>query len=184
MNSLHISRIALSVRARIPGRAFTAYFPSPVESLGKQLASQVHECVRKLELGYYPALEFIKQQDCVEQFILDALEQVSEYALQWSKNEIYSLLRPVFSNVSIESIQLVCNTLPGIRPGQNHAQVLLAAHFTPDTIKFELNVAIVQKQAFSPGVEKNDLQTATKKTVLRWLNESFTAVNISSTRME
>lgn len=178
MSQLHVTRIALSLRATIPARLFEQYFPSSIETLGTQLASQVRDCVHKLNLGYFPALDFIKQQACVEPYLFDALEQVSEFALQISENEIYTLLRPIFSNVAIESLQLVCNTMPVVRPGQNHALALLSAHFTPNVIKCELNVAMLQKHAPTSGLE-----SAAKKAVMRWLSEVFTEIEISSARL-
>lgn len=181
---MHLSRIALSVRARIPETVFATEFPSPVSTLGTQVATQVLECANALALGYYPALDFAKQQDCIEPFIIDALEQVSEFTLHWSKNEIFALLRPIFSNVVIESQQLVCNTMPTVRPGQAQALTLLAAHFTPDVIKCELNVAMLHKHAPDPNADQSQLASAAKKTVHRWLSESFIDVDISSARKE
>ena len=180
---MHITRIAHSVRASIPGSAFTQFFPSPIESLGAALAEQAHQCACELGLGYYPPLDFVRQQDCVDTYLLDAVDQVAEFALNHSKQEIYSLLQPVFSNVAIESLQLVCHTMPSVRPGQNHALTLLAAHYTPDVVKCELDVAMLQKHGPASAVERLDLVTASKKMLLRWLAESFADVNISSSRM-
>ena len=178
MSTLHVATIAMTARATIPDYAFEQQFPSSLDTLGMQLARQVHDYVKQQQIGYYPALDFIKQQNCVEPFLFDALEQVAEFAMAMSEREIYSLLSPVFSNVVIESMQLIAYTMPVVRFAKDGDIAELARHFTPNAIKFDLHVSMIQKHEPSKTLDK-----AAKQMVLRWLSEPFKEIEVTSSRL-
>lgn len=67
---------------------------------------------------------------------------------------------------------------PGVRPGKPNANATLARHYTPNILKFELLVSVLQKQAPQEGFEKY-----ADNTVYRWLSEVFEDVDIVSARL-
>lgn len=202
MSSLHVARIAITARGTIPDYAFAQTFSSSLQALGSQLAQQVHEYVQQEGLGYYPPLDYflvqkvyeqkdLKQevteqnvrqhnqvQRYVEPYLLDAVKEVAQWAVEMGRREILSLLQPVFSSVVIDNIQAIAFTMPTVRFGQTGALPQLAKHFTPNSIKFDLTLSMLQKHEAEAGLEK-----AASHMVLRWLSEPFLAIEVTSARL-
>ena len=207
MSSLHVARIAITARGTIPDYAFAQTFSSSLQALGSQLAQQVHEYVQQEGLGYYPPLDFFYEQNVreqkvyeqkdlkqevteqnvrqhnqaqryVEPYLLDAVKEVAQWAVEMGRREILSLLQPVFSSVVIDNIQAIAFTMPTVRFGQTGALPQLAKHFTPNSIKFDLTLSMLQKHEVEAGLEK-----AASHMVLRWLSEPFLAIEVTSARL-
>jgi len=186
MSPLHVARIAITARGIIPDYAFAQTFSSSLSSLGEQLAQQVHACVQREGLGYYPPLEFFQKQNLQEQsnnggvepYLLDAVQEVAQWACEMGRREILSLLRPVFSSVVVDNVQSIAFTMPTVRYGQTDALAQLARHYTPNSIKFDLTLSMLQKHVVEDGLEK-----AASHMVLRWLGEPFQHIEVTSSRM-
>lgn len=178
MSKLHIVKVALIVRAKLPHYAFQQHVPGNIDGLGEQIAVQVSEYVKQQQLGYYPALEYFQNQAGVDDYLLDAVEQTSVLAVSMCKQEVKKILQPIFSTVQVGTCQSLAYTMPTIRPNQPHALKRLAEHFVPDRVKFELEVSLIQRHEPVEGIEKS-----AKQMVLRWLKDAFDELEVSSTRV-
>jgi len=67
--------------------------------------------------------------------------------------------------------------MPPVRMSQRNARSLLARHFLPNTLKFELLLSLIQRQ---PPVEA--IADRMNNMVFRWLDEGFDAIEINSVR--
>jgi len=178
MGSLHVARIALTIKARLPLEALQQHFPAPVQSLGEQLAQQAVEYVRQHSLGYFPALEYFQEHGGIDAYLLDAAAQMSLLTVTMTKQEVGRVLQPLFSSVSVGTVQSLASTMPTVRPSQPNALQQLADHYLPNKVKFEVLVSFLQKTAPEPGVEK-----AARQIALRWLDEIFPELEVTSARL-
>ena len=178
MASIHIAKIALIIKAKLPLEALQQHFPTPVITLGEQLAQQAIAYVKRESLGYYPALEYFQEHGGIDAYLLDAAGQMSLLTVTMTKQEVSRVLQPLFSSVSIGTVQSLAYTMPTVRPSQPHAEQLLAAHYLPDKVKFEATVSLLQKKLPQPGIEN-----AAKQIALRWLDEVFAEVEVTSARL-
>jgi hypothetical protein len=176
--SLHIANIELTVKARLPREALQQHFPEPVETLGEQLAQQAMDYADQHQLGYFPALEYFQENGGIDTYLLDAAGQISLLAVTMTKQEVGRVLQPVFSSVRVGVVQSLAYTLPPIRPSQSQAKKLLAEHYLPDTVKFEVFVSLMQKKPPQAGIEN-----AARQIALRWLDEIFPEIEVTSARL-
>lgn len=189
---LHVVRVSLIVQLQVPEALFASQFPASIKLLGGRVAQQVIEFCEREKLNYFPALDFIQQQQAVDAFLLDAIKETADTAILLCTSEVQKLLTPVYSNVHIESAQCLAYSMPGCRPGGNailsdsdksppetaNVQQQLAHHYTPDTIKLQLTLSLIQKH--EPGSE---IQKYVSETAYRWLDEVFPAPVISAVRI-
>lgn len=178
MSGLHVTRVELSVKVVVPIALLQKHLPAPIDKLGEQLAGEVHKQATSQNLGYYPALDYFKDQGEFPAYLLDAVDEVFSLATGIATHKINEVLVPIFSNVKINNIQCMAYALPGIRPGKPNAKAILARHYTPNILKFELLVSVLQKQSPQEGFEKY-----ADNTVYRWLSEVFETVEIVSARL-
>ena len=146
--------------------------------MGGQLANEVDKRIGKLRLGYYPALDYFKDTGDFPHYLLEAVDEVSSLAIDIATQKINDVLVPIFSNVKLSNVQCLAYALPSVRPGKNNAKNALANHYTPNVIKFELVVSVLQKHKPQEGFEKY-----ADNTVYRWLSEVFDSVEITSARL-
>lgn len=178
MSSLHVAKVKLSVKVVVPILLLQKHLPAPIDKLGEQLASEVHKKVTESGLGYYPALDYFRDQASFPVYLLDAVDEVSSLAADIATRIVSDVLVPIFSNVKLANIQCLAYALPGVRPGLPDAKNALALHYTPNQLKFELIVSVLQKNPPQEGFEKY-----ADNTVYRWLSEVFEVVNISWARL-
>lgn len=146
---------------------------------GPNLAAQIDAFVRREKLGYYPALEFFNGRDAVDPMLIAAVEEIAHFACEYAKAEAHNRLWAAFSRVHVQHVQALAFTLPGVRTQQADALDALAAHLTPNVVKLELVVSLLQKGPAGPGLEK----FSAKKT-LWWLREAFESVTITDARVQ
>jgi len=178
MVGLQVTRVELGIKLTVPVSMLQKYLPAPIDKLGDQLAEEVDKQVNRLNLGYYPALDFFEDAENFPHYLLQAVADVSDLAIEIVTQKISELLVPIFSNVKISNVQCLAYALPSVRPGKANARSALASHYTPNMIKFELVVSLLQRQSPSEGFEKY-----ADNTVYRWLSEVFETVEISSARL-
>jgi hypothetical protein len=175
MTALHIATVNILLRARVPMRALMQLLPARPDSLGETLASQVHKAVLQAGLGYYPPLEYIRSRNMVAPYLLDAVEQIAATSEQYLREQLGERLAPVFSNVSVRSLQFPAFALPPIRMSEPSALARLAEHYVPSTMRCELTVSLVRKQAAESGLDK--FVVATFK---RSLADAFENLDVSA----
>jgi hypothetical protein len=177
-SSIHIARIAVTLKLKLPAPALQQYLPVPLETLGGKIARQVDAFVKQRDLGYYPALDFFQLQGGVDEYLLSAVQEVANLAQGFAATEIESSLQPIFSSVSIGTAHCLAYAMPTVRPGQTGAVEELARHYTPVLLKFEIMVTLIQRHEPPEGIEKS-----AKHMVYRWLSEVFEEVEITSARL-
>lgn len=178
MSSLHVVKVELSVKVAVPIALLQKHLPAPIDKLGEQLAGEIHKQVVESGMGYYPALDYFRDQVRFPAYLLDAVDEVSALAAELATRRISEVLVPIFSNVKVNNIQCLAYALPGIRPGMPAAKTALAKHCTPNLLKFELVVSVLQKSPPQEGFKKY-----ADNSVYRWLSEVFETVDITSARL-
>ncbi len=153
---------------------------SPVSPMviGKKLSDDIQRYVREQKLGYYPALDFFKENEAIDASLLDAVSNLSWLAGQLVRNEIRIKLRPVFSSVKVEAIRSTAYAMPKIRPRDNNLGIKLAAHYAPDTVKVDLRLGVMQKHE-----AVGDMSQYASHLVMRWLTPSLRSLVIDSSRL-
>jgi hypothetical protein len=154
------------------------HLPAPIDKLGEQLATEVNKLVSARNLGYYPALNYFSEVVGFPTYLLDAVSDVYALAASIVTDKISDILIPIFSNVQVNNIHCVAYSLPAVRPGKPDAIKELARHYTPNVIKFELVVSLLQRQKPQESFERY-----ADNTVYRWLAEVFEKVEITSARL-
>ena len=94
-----------------------------------------------------------------------------------SRKRIQKKLRPIFSSVQIASIQTLAFSMPKIRPGQADACPQLVQHYTPDSVKLELQLTIMRRES---EARDNRAEVYARKMIFRWLEAEFESVEVSS----
>jgi hypothetical protein len=128
--------------------------PARPDSLGEALAVQVHKSILRTGLGYYPPLEYIRAQSLVPPYLLDGIEQVAAASEQYLRQQLNERLAPVFSNVTVRSLQFPAYALPPIRLSEKDALARLARHYVPSAVKCELSASLVRKQTAETGLDR------------------------------
>lgn len=178
MSPLHIARIALAAKMTLPPLALERHLPCPPSRIGEELAHQVHEYVLQQALGYYPALGFFQVGGGIDPALLDAAEQTAWLASRLLQEEVLVKLRAAFSTVRFEASQAIAFTLPLVRPGQADALPALARHYTPDTLRVELLLSLVQRTPDTGSTDK-----LAEHLVMRWLAPSLRSLEITAARV-
>ena len=172
---LHFNHIHLTLRLSIEDAVLAQHSVASPEIVGGELAKQVMEYAREQKLGYYPALDFFRSQGGVDAELLDAAESIGWLACNLAREEVTRKTRPVFSSVSFLAVQSLAYTMPTVRPGQPNVYTRLAEHYTPNGVKLDLDVSLIQKQPADEGIERFSRQV-----VSRWLKHSFKTLEVSA----
>lgn len=178
MSSLHIATVALALRARVPRAVLLEHLPASPYTLGADIAQQTHDYVMHAQLGYYPPLDFLKTQNVVDGYLLEAAQYIATVSSEYVQERILEKLIPVFSSVRFQALHIHAFALPAIRPSQPHALEHLARHYTPDVVKCDLLLSMIQKQKSEQGLDHY-----ASSTVERWLAEEFEEFEITSARL-
>jgi len=179
MAILQVARFAVSLSARLPDQAFNEIFPSSVSALGKKIAGQVIAYEKQSNLGYFPAINYFRDNpNIIDDYLLDALEQVAEVAVRIATLKTYQLLQPVFSQVMILTQQNMVYGMPHVRPRNDDHEKLLALHYAPNQVKLGMELSLLQKTT-----PQKELAGAVKKMVLRWLSDTFDDIEVNDVRL-
>ena len=175
MPKLQLARFAVTFHGRVPLFAFAKHFPAPVQELAEQITTQIRNYADTQALGYFPAIEFFRDNPgSVDPYLLDAFDQVASVAQSLARQEVETVLQPVFSSVKVISTVCLSYSLPRIRPGDSDAELQLGHHYTPNWVKLELALSLFQKQQPTEA-----LASGVKKMVLRWLSDVFEELEVT-----
>lgn len=178
MNSLHFATVAVALRVRVPRAALMEHLPASPYTMGMDIAQQTHDYVMHAQLGYYPPLDFLKTQNIVDGYLLDAAQHVATVSGEFVQQRITEKLVPIFSSVRFQAIHIQAFALPTIRPNQPHPVEHLARHYTPDVVKCDMLLSVVQKQKLEQGLDRY-----ASTTVERLLTDTFEEFEITSARL-
>ena len=175
---LHFPKVSLTLSTTLAHEMLRNDIPGSVVDLGKLVAKKIDAFVRENKLGYYPALSYFSDTDAVEPFLLNAIDQVAEVVQRVSHLQLMEVLEPIFSSVSMKDIQNQVYSLPKIRLKDPLVIEKLNQHYCADTISFELQVSLIQRDS-----NTEFLEAKVKKMLMRWLTDVFNDVNITSVRV-
>ena len=173
--SLNFTRVAISLQVRVPETALERHLAASPHVVAENLAEQVMAYEQEHALGYYPAIDFFQQHGGIEPELIDALENIAWVLTSMVRNEIRLRLRPVFSNLKIESLKTLAFTMPTVRPGQQNARANLIEHFSATSVKVNLMATLLQKIV--------DLKAAgrmAESMCYRWLKDHFSNIEVTS----
>lgn len=187
MTRLHMATVALTVRLRLSEEAMASYLSASPQVVGEELAQAVQAVVRAQKLGYFPALEYFRAEPGIDDALLDAVDHIAWLATTVVRDEVRRRLRPVFASVRFSALQTLAFTLPPVRPGQPRALERLAQHYTPDTVKADLLLDLVQRgappaEATGEGTGEDGLGHLAAQMVTRWLEPCFAELEITASR--
>lgn len=171
-----MQHIALSLLVKIPATALERSLPISHEAVGEAVAECVRDFSRAEQLGYYPALEYVRSRQAIDYDLLSALESIADIAGNVARQEIKQGLRSAFSACVFESVQAIAYSLPTVRPRQLNAWINLVQHFTPDTIKLTLRLAMRHE----PEEDGETLEQAASTRLREALNGRFERIEICS----
>jgi hypothetical protein len=178
MSGLHFHRIAVSLQVRVSSGLIEQHTVASPRVVGEALAEQITAYVQREQLGYYPALDYFRKLPDVDPDLLGAVDSLSWLVCGLVRDEIRRRLRPVFSTLRFESVQIVANTMPTIRPANANALHELARHYTPDQVRLNLLASSLRRQ-------DNDAATAVALAghlIRRWLENRFSSLQINDIR--
>ncbi len=177
MPDLNVASVALTLRAHVLRDELEQHLPIAIDLLANDLAGQVFHAVRTEKLGYYPALDYFRTHPGVDTGVLDMVEQVAWLAAESIGKLIRQRLRGIFSTVRIEGLQSLAFTMPRVRVGQPNAEMLLAQHFDPSSVKADLYLSLLQRRVTTEG-----LGGFSRRMLTRWLGPHVERLEISSVR--
>ena len=168
MSSLHISKIHITLQVKVPHELLERYLPSSAEVVGEALTEQVVDAVKKHNLSYFPALEFLQEQGDIDEELLEATDTIAWFACKLVREEVNKKLRVFFSSLSFKSVKCTSYSMPSVRGRQINAWHELVEHFSPNTVKLDIIASILKKEVPPEGLE-----SWSKQLFRRNLEQSF-----------
>lgn len=176
MAGIAIIKVSLTVNTVISTETLVQEFGELALGMGQTLSEQVNRYGRENKLGYYPALDFFKQNQGIDQELLDSAEHISWLICEWTQRQIRLRLREPFSHVQFDQVQSVAYSMPRVRPSMPRALELLSDHFTPDSVRLTVITSSIERSNVNlAGYEK----LAVHK-FRRWLDPVFESIEISN----
>lgn len=175
MPGIRAFKATVSAVVRVPAAAIERHSPHSPAQIGALVAQAVDAWVRAERLGYYPALGFFEGRNILPDGAIEALDQLAWLATSLVREETQARLRPIFAGVSFQSVQALAYSMPLVRPHQPGALARLAAHFTPDQVKFNLLVTL-----FRRSLQDNEVCAFARQVVYRHLEPAFERIEITS----
>ena len=152
MTQLHITKIHISFRIKIPHEILEKHLAASVEIVGEALTQNVVDQVNEKKIGYFPALEFLQKQGGLDEDLVDAAETIGWFSSKFAREEVQKKMRSFFSTLSFKSIQTLAFTMPNVRPNQINAYQALVDHYTPNTVKLDVIASLLKKEKLE-GIE-------------------------------
>lgn len=180
MSEVSLKRYLATVNVRLSEEALLQHSPSSALVVGNELTEQIHEYVKDHQMGYYPALDFFAMltsegQGGLDLDLIKTAESLSWLLCRLVRNEFQTRLRQVFSSVKFQSVQTIAYTMPPVRYGANNALHDLLLHYTPLSVKLNIELSMISKQQSGEGVEM-----FVAKRLHGLLNDSFELIEVSN----
>jgi len=168
-------RVAATLDLKVSQQDLEKQLPASPYVVGEEIAEQAIAYEDENHLGYYPAIDFLKQQDAIEKDLLNTIENIAWLVSNLIREEITRRLRPTFSNIQFENIQLHAFKMPSVRPNKKNARHDLAAHYTPDHA--HVSIITTSIKHYDDAVTSERM---TKNLIHRWLNDYVDGLEITS----
>lgn len=158
-----MSEASLILLAVIDEQIMERHAPASPAAVGIELAHRVQEVVANQELGYFPALEYFREREEMDTDLLSVFDSLVWLGEQLIQSELRARLRSVFAQLNSMEIRHQAHALPSIRPGKTNTANELAAHYTPNRFKIDIEGIL------TPRMRTANLESA----VLFALRDSF-----------
>ena len=178
MSQLNLDRVAVSLQVKLSAETIEQHAAASPYIVGEELARQIAAYVQHERLGYFPALDYFRSIDEVDDDLIQAAENISWLVSGLVREELRTRLRAVFSSLKFESVQTVAYTMPAVRPGNSNALHDLAQHFTPDQVRVNFIASSIRRRANDPKIA---IKLA-KHQICRWLKDRFENLEITNIR--
>ena len=175
---LHTIKAVLSATVVVTNLIFERHSGFCPHRIAAQLAEQSDSYAREEALGYYPALEYLRDRDAVDERLIAALDQLIWLATSLVREELRTRLRPLFASVQIQSMQAVAYSMPQVRPAQPDAAARLAEHLTANRVRFDLLLALLRKGGGAAGLE-----SYIKRVSHRHLSQAFDSIEVANVKV-
>lgn len=176
--SIFNHKVFIGLRVRVAEADAAAHMAASPRVVGERLAQAVDAHVREAALGYYPPLDYFRGRGVLDEELIEAAENMGWLVSRLVREELGRRLRAVFSRVSFRSVQTVAFSMPSVRPGQKDALERLVEHYTPTTVRVDLEMSLIQKRPNPEGLEH-----FARSVLLRWVEPAFEAVEVTSVHL-
>lgn len=177
-SAARVACVGLSLLIRLSHEIAETQLGYSPRLLGESLAAQVSDYVRREGLGYYPPLGYFVQTPGLDPDLLALTQEIARYSCEFVDQEIRRQLRGVFSSVRVEQMHCTAYVMPHVRKGQPNALLELCRHYTPDTVKLELIVVMLEK-----GLMAEEIEQLAGSKALRQLSDGFASVDLLGVRL-
>lgn len=175
MPQLHITKIHISLKIKIPDELLERHLASSAEAVGHALTEEVLKFVKKNKMGYFPALEYIQSQGEMDEDLMDAAETIGWFTAKIAREEIQNKLRGFFSTLSFQSVQTIAFAMPSVRPNTHKAHQQLIDHYTPNVVKLDIVASVLKKE------QLEGIANWAKQLFKRNLETSFAEMEVTQT---
>lgn len=139
MNGAPVTRIGVTVVARLAADVVALNTGFDPLTVGESLAQQVDDYVLRERLNYYPALDFFRgRADAVDPALLTLLDELAGFCTGYARHELRRRPRPTFAAAQVTQLNVQAYALPRARLRQPDRLAVLARHYAPDTLRAEL----------------------------------------------
>ena len=176
--SLQFTTVAVAIKVTVPVEALQRHLAASPSVVTDELVKQVLQYEHQQQLGYFPALDYYIQHKAIDSDLVDALQNISWVVSNMVRNEIRIKIRPVFSTIKFQSIQLLANTLPTVRTSDPNITNKLTEHFSLTNVKVNLMATLIQKFADNEASEAR-----AKSLMYQWLKSSFDSIEVTSSKV-
>lgn len=172
---VNFNKVAATLDLKVSQHDLDKHLPASPYVVGEEIAEQAINYELDNKLGYYPAVDYLKKQSALDEDLVNAVENIAWLVSNLIREEITARLRPAFSIVKFENIQLHALKMPIVRPNKKNARHDLVAHYTPDHAHVSLVVTSIKHYDDATTAER-----MTRNLIHRWLNDHVDALDITS----
>ena len=176
---MRFEKVLVIIEVQLKREMLQQNLPCSAAVIGQSLAEYADDYARANKTGYYPAIEFFKTRDDIDPELIASAEQVAWLVAKLARQTIQRRLRPIFSSVQFRSVQTLAFTMPRVRPFKPDSVEMLAKHYTPDTVKVELELSMMRRDRES---DDGQAEPYARKMMFRWLESEFESVQIAESR--
>lgn len=176
--ALQFTVIALSLKVQVPYESLDRHLAASPAVVSEELAQAVLAYEAQHHLGYFASLDYYIEQQAMDDDLIAAVNNISWVVSDLARNEIRAKLRPVFSSIKFEAIQMLIHSLPAVRPSDPQVLARLMEHFDLTIVKLNLKATLIQKMADHAAAEKIASNLAH-----RWLKNSFVSVDVTGVKV-
>jgi len=175
MPSITVAKVALSLTLKMAEVLLQRHLVSSPRVMAKELAREIDAYVRNNNLGYYPAFDYFKDKEGIDQELITVIEETGWTICKLAREHLVSDLKPAFSNIQIQSIKPVAFSLPSVRLSTPDHMEHLVHHLTVSNIKVGMVASSIEKLT-----QTDDIEKIAERKIWRWLQEDFESIKVVS----